>query len=49
MRKQTGVYIYLGRELYESIAVKAKRQGLTAGEYCRKLVKREALREHKRK
>lgn len=46
MRKPEGVYIYLGRELYEAITVKATRQGLTAGEYCRKLIKTEALRKH---
>lgn len=48
MRKQTGVYIYLGRELYESIKAKASKKGLTAGEFCAKLVKKEALRSHRR-
>jgi len=48
VRQRTGVYIYLGRELYEAIAVKANKKGMTPGEYCRKLVKTEALRSHKR-
>jgi len=49
MRQPTGVYIYLGRELYEAIKAKASKKGLTAGEYCARLVKTEALRQHKRK
>lgn len=49
MRKPTGIYIYLGRELYEQITQKASKKGLTAGEYCRKLVKTEALRSHQAK
>jgi hypothetical protein len=48
MRKPTGVYIYLGRELYESIKAKASKKDLTAGEFCAKLIKKEALRSHTR-
>jgi len=48
MRQPTGVYIYLGRELYEAIKAKSSKKDLTAGEYCAKLVRTESLRIHKK-
>lgn len=46
--KQRGCYLYFNQDWLKPLKDKAKRKGMTLGEFCKQVVMKEALRKHKK-
>ena len=49
MKKRKGCYIYFDSSWLDRLTRKANRKGLTLGVFCKEVIEREGLRDHRRK